>query len=388
MQKSTQIRRGRPSKRPPLCLSEAIIKQLECISRSRTEPIRKVERAEILLRYAKGEMITHLSKEFGSRKRVEVCIKKALAVGALSALDDLSGRGKPPTITPEARTWLLSLACQKPKDLGYPHELWTLDLLAKHIQKHCVDMNHQCLANLVKSTISKILSNANIKPHKINYYLEKRDSDFDQKMADVLMVYQEVELLKEKKETSRGEESIPAMTILSYDEKPGIQAIENTAPDLMPVVGEYATIARDHEYIRHGTLSLMAGIDLISGHIHSKVTARHRSQEFIEFINNLNNYYPKDIKIRLILDNHSAHKSKETIRFLATLPGRFEFIFTPKHGSWLNIVESFFSKMARTLLRGIRVKSIDELTERITNYLNDLNKNPIPFQWKYGLEGI
>ena len=236
--------RGRPSKRPSLLLSEEIKKQLEVITRSRTQSKRRVDRAKILLRYSNGEKISQLFYEFGSRKMVEVCIDKALALGALAALDDLSGRGAPSIITPEAKTWLLSVACQKPKELGYPFELWTLSLLGKHIHENCLKMDHPSLIKISKGTISKILSKANIKPHKVNYYLERRDSDFDQKMVDVLMVYQEVEILREKK--LHNQESNPTMAILSYDEKPGIQAIKNTAPDLLPVIGEYATIMRDH----------------------------------------------------------------------------------------------------------------------------------------------
>lgn len=176
------------------------------------------------------------------------------------------------------------------------------------------------------------------------------------------------------------------IAVLSYDEKPGIQAIQNTAPDLPPVPGKQPGIARDHEYIRHGTLSLLAGIDLVSGKVHGMVVNRHRSQEFIGFLKMLDLQYPPESKLRLILDNHSAHISKETRGYLATVPNRFEFVFTPKHGSWLNLVESFFGKMAKTMLRGIRIASKAELKERIEKYLDELNAAPVVFRWKYGLD--
>jgi transposase len=98
--------------------------------------------------------------------------------------------------------------------------------------------------------------------------------------------------------------------------------------------------------------------------------------------------YPPQSRIRIVLDNHSAHISKETKSYLATKPNRFEFIFTPTHGSWLNLIESFFSKMARTLLRGIRVSSKKELTERIYKYMEEINEQPVIFRWRYGLESI
>ena len=176
------------------------------------------------------------------------------------------------------------------------------------------------------------------------------------------------------------------MAIVSYDEKPGIQAIATTAPDLPPVPGVHATFARDHEYKRHGTLSLLAGIDLLTGKVHALVRDRHRSREFIEFLKLLDAAYPASTAIKLILDNHSAHISRETRAWLATRPaGRFEFTFTPKHGSWLNLIEGFFSKFARSVLRHIRVTSKHELKERIMAGIDDVNRHPVIHTWSYKL---
>ncbi|MDZ7292755.1 MAG: IS630 family transposase, partial [candidate division KSB1 bacterium] len=129
-------------------------------------------------------------------------------------------------------------------------------------------------------------------------------------------------------------------------------------------------------------------IDLFSGHVHGLVRHRHRSREFIEMLQHLDAFYPKEMKIRIILDNHSAHISKETRKYLAAVPNRFEFIFTPTHGSWLNIIESFFSKMARQFLHGIRVNSREELVERLLKYLDEINETPVVFRWKYKLDEI
>ena len=173
--------------------------------------------------------------------------------------------------------------------------------------------------------------------------------------------------------------------IISYDEKPGIQAIGNVYPDLMPVEGHYSTIARDYEYKRHGNLSLLAGIDLISGKIHYKAFEKHRSCEFIEYLKELKLIYPEE-KIVIIQDNYKVHTSSETQKYLETIPEKFEFVFTPKHASWLNIIESFFSKMVRSVLRGIRVDSINELRERISQYINQINEKPVLFEWRYKME--
>src|SRR5580765_6188442 len=129
----------------------------------------------------------------------------------------------------------------------------------------------------------QVLGQEEIKPHKVRYYLERRDAEFEQKMAEVLCVYREVQVLKRAAAKSR--KAIKRVAIVSYDEKPGIQAIATTAPDLPPKPGVHATLARDYEYKRHGTLSLLAGIDLLTGKVHALVRDRHRSREFIEFLN-------------------------------------------------------------------------------------------------------
>jgi transposase len=179
------------------------------------------------------------------------------------------------------------------------------------------------------------------------------------------------------------------VAIISYDEKPGLQAIGNTAPDLPPQPGSHLGWARDHEYKRHGTLSLLAGINLLTGRVHASVENRHRSREFVGFLKKLDAAYPTDTAIKLILDNHSAHISKETKAWLETQPtGRFTFVFTPKHGSWLNLVEGFFSKIARSMLRGIRVASKDELKARILVYLDDLNRDPVIHSWTYKIDAL
>src|SRR6202040_4387804 len=142
-----------------------------------------------------------------------------------------------------------------------------------------------------------------VKPHKVRYYLEQRDPDFAEKMAEVLGVYRQVRILKQAAAVSKKKPS-DAVAIVSYDEKPGIQAIATTAPDLPPEPGAHATFARDHEYKRHGTLSLLAGIDLLTGKVHAIVRDRHRSREFVGFLKRLDDAYPAGTAIKLILDNH------------------------------------------------------------------------------------
>ena len=372
------------SNRARLRLRQGEVEMLTALSQSRTEAAGRVRRAAILLRYHASDTVSEIARSLGTnRPRVERCVSKALELGVAQALADLPGRGRRPAMTPEARAWVVSLACQKPKDVGYAQELWTTRLLAQHIRKQCMAAGHPSLSKLGRGTVSKILSANQVRPHRIQYYLERRDPEFDAKMVQVLHVYKEVEIWREQ-----GAPPPDLVAVLSYDEKPGIQAIQNSAPDLPPTPGKHAAIGRDHEYIRHGTLSLLAGIDLLSGEVLGLVRTRHRSTEFIEFLELADAHYPPGARIRIVLDNHSAHISRQTRSFLATLPNRFEFTFTPKHGSWLNLIESFFGKMAKTLLQGIRVASADELKARIDLYLKEVNQAPVVFRWKYKLETL
>src|ERR1700694_1976949 len=369
-------------------IGKADLSELESIARSRTEPVGRVERARVLLAYRQDPSFYAVGQALGLHAQtVQRCIERAKAEGALAALDERPRPGKEPTITVEAKTWVVALACRKAKELGYPHEVWTTRLLARHAREHGPAEGHACLGKLVQGTVCKILNAQEIKPHKVRYYLERRDPQFKQKMAEVLCVYREVKLLKETAATSKKKKLSDAVAIVSYDEKPGIQAIATTAPDLPPKPGAHATFARDHEYKRHGTVSLLAGIDLVTGKVHALVKDRHRSREFIEFLELLDAAYPAHTAIKLILDNHSAHISKETKAWLADQPAhRFEFTFTPKHGSWLNLVEGFFSKLARSVLRHIRVASKQELKDRIMAAMDYFNQEPVVHTWAYKLD--
>ena len=180
-----------------LAMTDEEIDRLKALSRSRTEPASRVERAQMLLAYRENPSCFAVGQSLGvHHQTVQRCVERALAYGPLAALDDRPRPGKEPTITPEAKAWLVSLACDKAKEHGYPHELWTTRLLARHAREHGPAAGHACLARLVQGTVCKILGQEDIKPHKVRYYLERRDADFEQKMAEVLCVYREVHILK------------------------------------------------------------------------------------------------------------------------------------------------------------------------------------------------
>src|SRR5271166_4525742 len=171
--------------------------QLQSIARSRTEPASRVERARILLRYHDDPSSYAVGRAVGvTHQTVQRCVARANRFGIMAALDDSPRPGKEPEITAEARAWLVSLACQKAKDVGYPHELWTTRLLARHARKHGPTAGHVCLARIAQGTVCKILADQEVKPHKVRYYLERRDPAFEAKMAEVLCVYREVAILR------------------------------------------------------------------------------------------------------------------------------------------------------------------------------------------------
>jgi transposase len=374
-----EVTMARKSKRAALVLTPEQTTTLKELAGSRTAPAREVERAKVLLGYAAGTSITELQRRLGfSRPMIYRSVDKALAAGVQAGLKDRYHRPHEPEITDEAKAWVVSIACTKPKDHGLAAELWSISALARFVSEGAEAAGFARLANAGKSTVWRILNENEIKPHKIRYYLEKRDPEFDRKMQEVLMVYRDVSIYREG--AVHDARPNPIYTV-SVDEKPGIQAIGLTAPDLPPVPGKASTVGRDYEYVRRGTVSILAGIDLHSGHIFANVEDRHRSVEFIALLKRLDEYYPSEAIIRVVLDNHSAHISRETMAYLASRPGRFEYVHTPKHGSWLNLVECTFSKMARTFLRHIRVKSIDELKERILRGIEEFNASPVVFRW-------
>lgn len=372
-----------------ITLTNEEVLYLQSLTRQRTIQAQVVDRAKMLLYKAQGASNSDIAERLDVNiNTVKLCLSKFREGGVQRALFDDKRKGRPVEITDDAIAWIISIACQRPADLGYAQELWTLKNLHQYIQNHAEEAGYSRLTTITKPMVQKILNQSEIKPFKIKYYCEKRDPDFESKMHEVLLVYKQIEMQFDE----NGDLIVPddyKLTItVSYDEKPGIQAISNTVPDLRPT-SEHGEVYRDAEYKRLGTLSLLAGIDLLTGEAIPLVSETHKSSDFIEFLKILDKKYPSQDTIRIILDNHSAHTSKETRRFLDTMPkGRFKFVFTPKHGSWLNMIESFFSKMTRQMLRGIRVNTKQELEERIYKYFDEVNREPVVYHWKYKMDEI
>jgi transposase len=227
----------------------------------------------------------------------------------------------------------------------------------------------------------------NVKLFKIKYYLERKNSDFENKMHDVLLVNKQVE----RQFGKNGDIIVPDeghMThTLSYDEKHGIQAMANKYPDHDPTV-ENGFVCKYYEYVRLETMSLLAGIDLLTGEAISFVSESHKSSDFIEFLKILDEKYLEGDTIRLIFDNYSTYIKGNGL-YLATLSeDRFVFVFASIHALWLNMIESFFSKITKQMLKGICVHPKDELSERIYRYFNEINVDPVVYHWIYKMDEI
>lgn len=377
---------GRNKKWGNIIIADEDRTKLEKIASSQTEEYRKVQRAKILLLSADGMSNTDIAAAIGvHRNTVATCITKYSAAGFDYAMNDSSRSGKPNVISDDEKAWITNIACVKPKETGYAEELWTYRALQKHIRTHCNEAGYPGLSNISHSTVRAILEDNEIKPNKMTYYLVRKDPDFDKKMHDVLVVYKQVEMCFDEGGNIIIDMDEPKTVTVSYDEKPGIQALKNIAPDLPPTE-KHGKVARDYEYKRLGTLSLLAGIDLLTGKVIPLVSETHKSSDFITWLKKVDSIYPEQDTIRLVLDNHSAHTSKETQAYLNTRPGRFEFVFTPTHGSWLNLIESFFSKLTKQCLKGIRVESKQELSDRIYQYMEQVNDVPVVYHWKYKMD--
>ncbi len=204
----------RKSQKAELVLNQEMREYLQQIANSRKLPLREVQRANILLRYSEGMSIRNIQKMIHvSRATIYKWVDKALGMGIEEGLKDKYHRPREPVITEEAKAWVINLACSKPTEHGYAAEIWTRSTLANHARKHAAEAGHECLQKAAKATIQRILEGQPLRPHKIAYYLEKRDPEFDRKMAEVLCVYKEVNLQKE----TLGSQSI---VTVSVDEKP------------------------------------------------------------------------------------------------------------------------------------------------------------------------
>ncbi len=380
--------------RKKLALSEEDLKILRTLADSQTASKRSVERAKIILLVHAGKTNSEVAEEVNvCTATVNKVVKKWATFGVMHALEDLARPGQPQKITSEAKAWVVHLACQRPEDVlaGPLAQLWTIQSLTKYVHSHCEKEGYPSLLSVSYSKIWTILNDDSIKPRQANYYLVKKDHDFSEENKVAMILYKRVEwilqVVDDEMTDNRKADDLSGKAVISCEEKPKIQAVVNIAPELPPVT-RHGAMTGNYEYRRESTISLLAGIDLLSGEVTGLLRDTHKSQDFIDFLNLLDTKYESDLTLKIILDHQSVHRSKLVMDYLGTKPGRFQFTFPQVHSSWLNLVENFFGKLIKQSLNKLSVTSKEELISFISRWIEALNGDPVVYRWKWKPEDI
>jgi len=322
--------------------------------RSRTAPQRQVERARIVLGSEAGQSSRELSDELGvSRPTVQRWLDRYEADG-IEGLVDRPRSGRPRTLTAEIEADVVRRTLEEKPPQG-TH--WSSRLLAEVMGLH-------------HSQITRIWAAHRLKPHRLRYFKLSTDPRFVEKLRDVVGLY-----------VAPPERAI----VFSFDEKSQIQALDRTQPGLPLKKGRAGTMT--HDYKRHGTTTLFAALDVATGEVIHQCLPRHRHQEFLRFLREVERQTDPDLELHFILDNYATHKHPKVKSWLEKNP-RVHFHFIPTSSSWLNLVERFFSELTQRQLKRLAVHSVDQLKEAIDDYIDHRNRDPKPFTWTASSELI
>src|ERR1700729_1095416 len=334
----------------PLVLTEQERDELQQMTQSRTLPAGDVMRSRMILLLADGVAYQKIQNLLDTTAPTIARWKRRFLDNRIAGLMEELHPGQQPSVrTPKLQAKVLSAIKEGPKD-GSTH--WSCRKLASKL-------------HVSKDTIQRILAQADVRPHRLERYMASDDPDFETKAADVIGLY-----LAPPQHAA----------VFCVDEKTAIQALDRLDPVLPLSPGRVER--HGFEYYRHGTLSLYAALDTATGRVHGKTAARHTSQDFIAFLKELVALRPSRQKIHIILDNLSAHKTKQVKEFLEQNP-RVCFHFTPTYSSWLNQVELWFAKIERDVIaRGV-FSSVSDLARKLRRYTNAYSTNAKPIQWKY-----
>jgi len=333
----------------PLPLSDSQRAELQQIAQSRMLPAGFVFRAKLILLLAEGCAYSVIKERLQTTGPTIARWKQRFLEAGLEGLDTYHPGQKAAVLTPALRAKILAATRKKPKD-GSTH--WSCRKLASTL-------------GVSKDMVHRVWREAGLKPHRLERYLASDDPDFERKAADIIGLY-----LNPPQHAA----------VFCVDEKTAIQALDRLDPVLPLSPGR----AERHgfEYYRHGTLSLYAALDTKTGRVHGKTTARHTSQDFVEFLSEVVAQCRPDQEIHIILDNLSAHKTQAVRDFLEA-HRRVRLHFTPTYSSWLNQVEIWFAKIERDVIaRGV-FTSVPDLARKLRRYINAYSANAQPIRWKY-----
>lgn len=321
--------------------------------RAKGQPARRVERARIVLLAADGVSGMEIAVRVGCSEPTVVRWRSRFAAHGLAGLDDAPRSGKPPRVSDEVRDRVLTLTLtEPPTDLGITH--WSSRLLADRLRAEGHEVSH--------ATIARIWQSFDIKPHRTGTFKFSTDPELEAKVADIVGLY-----------LDPPEKAV----VLCVDEKSQIQALDRTAPilPLRPGLPE----KRTHDYIRHGTTTLFAALEVATGKVVDACMPRHRHQEFLRFLKQVAKAYPRR-ELHIVCDNYGSHKHPKVNAWLDR-NRRIQLHFTPTSGSWLNLVEIFFGILTRQAIRRGTFTSVADLTEAIGVYIDAWNERCEPFTW-------
>jgi transposase len=318
---------------------------LEQWLRAQSIPQALATRARIVLGSAAGESVRGLAARLGVTQTTVCLWRRRYRSAGLEGLRTKPREGRPRRITSAKEQAVISATLRKPKAATH----WSARRLAKQV-------------GLSPATVHRIWQKYGLQPHRVETFKFSCDPQFDAKLADIVGLY-----------LDPPERAL----VLCVDEKSQIQALNRTQPALPMWPGLPARMT--HDYMRHGTTSLFAALEVASGKVHGRCYRRHRHAEFIAFLESLAKRYPK-LELHLICDNYGTHKHPAVKHWLAAHP-RFHLHFTPTSASWLNLVERWFAALTEKQLRRGAHRSTRELEDAIRRYLEICNRHPKPFIW-------
>jgi transposase len=312
-------------------------------------------RSRIVLAAAEGRSDSAIACQLQvNRHTVILWRQRFLQEGKESLWEVAPGRGRKPTYGPEKIQAIVKATLQtKPKGMTQ----WSCRLMAEN-------------QGLSKSTVSNIWRSHNLKPHRVKTFKLSRDPQFLEKLTDVVGLY-----------LNPPEKAV----VLCVDEKSQIQALDRTQPGLPMKKGRCGTMT--HDYKRHGTTTLFAALEVLQGRVIGQCYERHRHQEFLKFLRRLDEEFPGDIPLHLVMDNYGTHKHPRTVAWL-NRHSRFISHFVPTSSSWLNLIERWFGELTSKRVRRGSFFSVDDLQRAITDFLNAWNEEPKPFVWTATVESI
>lgn len=337
--------KGRPKTK--LLLSGPERKQLQSWTRSPSLPQGLANRARIVLLAAQGETNRAIAARLGVSTTTVGKWRRRFLQYRIEGLYDEVRPGRPRTVEDEQIAAVLQKTLSSPPE-GVTH--WSCRELASATE-------------ISKSTVQRIWSSFGLKPHRSRTFKLSTDPFFVDKVRDVVGLYLDPPT---------------HALVLSVDEKSQCQALERSQP-VLPLGLGYVE-GYTHDYLRHGTTTLFAALDVATGRVLTQCKRRHRHQEFLQFLRYLDANVAADLEVHLILDNYAPHKHQNVRRWLSHHP-RFQFHFIPTYSSWLNQVEAFFSIITRKAIRRGSFTSVKQLIERIDQFVNHYNQDPQPFIW-------